>query len=277
MIRYSVIVPYRGCPELLQRALASIPSREDVEVLPIEDADGRGAGWARNIGLGKAQGEWLVFLDSDDFFTAEAFDLLDAHAKDVADLVCFNVQAVMSDNGMSSARQADKQRLLGAYASRPAELAFYCRYCYPEPWGKMVRRDFVRREGILFDETVCANDYMFSVLCGLKAREVTYDQRVMYVVTEREGSVSRQYFDSPRKLQDRLSVYWRVQQLFDGAGVPLQPFYGLWMLCGKEGGERAGQARAFCRAQGISRWQLWKGCAIRVIRKRLRIGVPNNA
>ena len=128
MIRYSVIVPYRGCPELLQRALASVPSREDVEVLPIEDADGRGAGWARNIGLGKAQGEWLVFLDSDDFFTAEAFDLLDAHAKDGADLVCFNVQAVMSDNGMPSARQADKQRLLGAYASRPAELAFYCRY-----------------------------------------------------------------------------------------------------------------------------------------------------
>lgn len=269
MIRYSVIVPFRGEPELLKRALASVPARDDVEVLTVEDADGRGAGWARNQALGKAQGEWLVFLDADDYFAPDAFPLMDAHDADVADVVYFNVKAVMSDSGLPSARQADKQRLLAAYASSPARLEFFCRYQYPEPWGKMVRRAFVQREGIRFDETVCANDYMFSVLCGLKACQVAYDPGVLYVVTEREGSVSRAYFDTARKLEDRLSVYWRVQQAFDAAGVSLQPFYGLWMMCRKEGGAVLEQARRFCAAQGISRLRLWRGCAVRVLKKRL--------
>ena len=269
MIRYSVIVPFRGSPELLRRALASVPSREDVEVLAVEDSDGRGAGWARNQALGRAQGEWLVFLDADDFFSADAFALLDRHWADEAEVVYFGIRAVLSDSLQPSSRQDEKIRSLAKYGPDPVKIDYYCRYCYPEPWGKMVRRSLVEREGIRFDETVCANDYYFSVQCGLKARKVSFDPAVLYVVTEREGSVSRQYFDTPEKLQDRLSVYWRVQRAFDAAGISLQPFYGLWMMCRRAGGAVLSRAREFCAAQGISRCQLWRGCAVRVIRKRL--------
>ena len=269
MIRYSVIVPFRGSPELLRRALASVPSREDVEVLTVEDADGRGAGWARNQALSRAVGEWLLFLDADDFFEADAFALLDRHFADEADLVCFSVRALMSDSLEPSSRQDEKLRCLAKYGQDPAKIDFYCRYCYPEPWGKMVRRSLVARAGIRFDETSCANDYSFSVLCGIHAGRVVFDPASLYVVTERPGSVSRDYFDTPQKVRDRLSVYWRVQQAFDAAGIGLEPFYGLWMMCSRKGGETLSLAREFCAAQGISRCRLWRGCALRVIKKRL--------
>ena len=134
----------------------------------------------------------------------------------------------------------------------------------------MVRRSFVEKEGIRFDQTSCANDYMFSVLCGIKASTVIYDPGVLYVVTEREESVSREYFDSMQKLQDRLDVYWRVQQAFDSAHVRLYPFAGLWMMCSKQGREVLDTAREFCASKGISVWQLWLMCAKRVIMKRLK-------
>ena len=277
MIRYSVIVPYRGEPELLERALASVPQREDVEVLAVEDAEGRGAGWARNRALEKAQGEWLVFLDADDFFLPGAFEALDRHAAGEEELVFFDITSVYSDSLQPSARHLTRSGMLARYAGNPAQVQFYGRYLYNEPWGKMIRRQLVEEKGIRFDETRCANDFTFSVLCGHFAAKVCYDPTPVYCVTEREGSVSSRYFDSPRKTLDRLTVYWKVQRFFDRENVPLEPFYGLWMMCRKEGGETLRVAREFCAAESVSRLQLWLGCAKRVMKKHLRLGVPYNA
>lgn len=277
MIRYSVIVPYRGEPELLQRALASVPAREDVEVLAVEDAEGRGAGWARNRALEKAQGAWLVFLDSDDFFLPGAFDAMDKHAEGEEDLVFFDITSVYSDSLKPSARHRTRSGMLARYASNPSQVQFYGRYLYNEPWGKMIRRSLVEDKGIRFDETLCANDFTFSVLCGHWADKVCYDPTTVYCVTEREGSVSSRYFDSPQKTLDRLKVYWKVQRFFDKENIPLEPFYGLWMMCKNEGGETLRVAREFCARESISAWQLRCGCAKRIIKKRLRWGVPYNA
>lgn len=270
MILYSIILPWHNDDDLLRRARASVPEREDVELIAIEDKDRQGAGWARNQALSKASGRWLLFLDSDDYFKADALALLDAHAADDADVVYFNVDARMAFSGEPSGRQDHKRSRLEALSSRPSDLEFYCRYCYPEPWGKMVSHAFVEREGIRFDQTSCANDYMFSVLCGIKARRVAYDPSVLYVVTEREGSVSRDYFDSPVKLRDRLDVYWRVQQEFDKAGIRLYPFAGLWMMCRSHGAEALDIAREFRRRRSIPRLRIWADCLCRIALKHLK-------
>lgn len=276
-INYTIIIPHFGDPGLLSRAMASVPSRDDVELLVEEDTGRKGAGYARNRALDRARGKWILFLDSDDFFEPVALSLLDRHADDEAEVICFNIRAVHSDTLLPSERQSEKTRLLEKYASRPADLDFFCRYCYPEPWGKMIRRELIVREGIRFDETVCANDYMFSVLCGLNAGKVAYDPSVLYVVTERPGSVSSGYIDRPDKLQSRMDVYWRVQRLFDSRGIRLHPFYGLWMMCRMEGGEVFEMAERFRKDHSISRFRILKGCLERILRKRLRTGVPNNA
>ena len=270
MTRFSVIIPHWGDPALLRRALASVP--KGVEVLVQEDPEGRGAGWARNQALPQATGEWLLFLDSDDYFTPEAMRLMEKHADDAADVVYFAVRSVFSESGEPSARQDTKLHFLARYGGKPADLDFYLRYLYNEPWGKLVRREFVEREGIRFDETSCANDYTFSVLCGLHARTVAFDPGVLCVITEREGSVSHRYFDRAEKVQDRLQVYWKVQGIFDGAGIPLYPFYGLWMMCQKEG--KGDAAESFRKAADIPRWKIGLGCLRRIVRKRLHIGVP---
>ena len=93
MINYSIIIPHKNIPKLLQRCLNSIPQRDDLEIIVVDDnsdpsivdfgqfpgagrsdvsfffdKSGKGAGRARNIGLQHAQGKWLLFADADDFF-----------------------------------------------------------------------------------------------------------------------------------------------------------------------------------------------------------------
>jgi len=275
MIRYSIIVPWHSKDALLERALSSVPSREDVEVIPIEDVERRGAGWARNVGLDRASGKWVLFMDSDDFFEDGFLDLLDRHFDDEADVVYFGVRAVVSETLEPSQRVAQKIGRLHKYASDPAKIGFYCRYCFAEPWSKMVRRSMVVEKGIRFDETSCANDFYFSVQCGVHAGKVAYDPSVLYVVTERIGSVSRNYFDTPQRQLDRLWVYWRVQLLLDKNRIPLYPFYGLWMMCRKKGAEEYRLAREFCSQNGIGPLRIAWGCLRRIVRKHLKWGVPN--
>lgn len=89
----SIIIPHHEIPDLRQRCLDSIPDVPEVQIIVVDDnnspqkvdfikfpglerqhtqcifaKDGGDAGHARNVGLKHADGQWLVFADSDDFF-----------------------------------------------------------------------------------------------------------------------------------------------------------------------------------------------------------------
>jgi GT2 family glycosyltransferase len=64
--RVSVVVPTRGRPELLQKCVAALEAQTiAVEIVVVEDPDGRGPAWARNEGVRRAQGEVVCFTDDD--------------------------------------------------------------------------------------------------------------------------------------------------------------------------------------------------------------------
>jgi len=62
----SVVVPTRERPELLRRCLAALEAQTvPVEIVVVEDLEGRGPAWARNEGVRRAQGEVICFTDDD--------------------------------------------------------------------------------------------------------------------------------------------------------------------------------------------------------------------
>jgi GT2 family glycosyltransferase len=62
----SVVVPTRERPQDLQRCLAALEAQSvPVEIVVIEDTEGRGPAWARNEGVKRAQGEVICFTDDD--------------------------------------------------------------------------------------------------------------------------------------------------------------------------------------------------------------------
>lgn len=64
--RVSVVVPTRDRPELLRRCLAALEVQTvPVEVVVVEDPEGRGPAWARNEGVRRAGGEVVCLTDDD--------------------------------------------------------------------------------------------------------------------------------------------------------------------------------------------------------------------
>jgi GT2 family glycosyltransferase len=66
LMRISVVVPTRGRAEALTRCVAALETQTvPVEILVVEDAEGRGPAWARNEGVRRARGEVICFTDDD--------------------------------------------------------------------------------------------------------------------------------------------------------------------------------------------------------------------
>lgn len=274
MTSYSIIIPSKNLPDLLKRALDSIPRRDDIQVIVVDDAsdpsivdfssypglddprvevvftkEARGAGYARNVGLTRAAGLWTLFLDCDDLFTPEALSLLDSHVNDDADIVFFDITSAYSDDLSYSPRHLSRSEYFTSFDGRRRE--FCCRYLYSEPWGKMFRTGFLHDGGFCFDETPMANDFRFSVMTGIAARKVVTDTRRLCCITERRGSLSHDFCSTPLQLSTRLAVYRDVQELLDAARVKSYPFYKLVNFTLRHRSHMKDILKEFCRDRKI--------------------------
>ena len=255
-IRYSIIIPHYNTPNLLLRCLESIPEQDDIQVIVVDDnspyADnyklkyprlyrknvqicltkqGRGAGYARNIGLQYATGKWVLFADADDFYVKDFIKLLDENYDCDADIVYFNVKSVMSDDvSKLASRNNAKDKLFEDYTKTRDSSLFRCLYC--APWGKMVKHELIKNNHIKFDETRVDNDHYFSVVSGCLANDIKDVNKPLYVVTLRTGSLSFDFANDIDKLLTRLYVETRVQ-LFErkhGYNIKPMPIRGLMVL-----------------------------------------------
>jgi len=64
--RVSVVVPTRDRPPLLRKCVAALEAQTlPVEIVVVDDVEGRGPAWARNEGVRRARGEVVCFTDDD--------------------------------------------------------------------------------------------------------------------------------------------------------------------------------------------------------------------
>jgi len=214
-MKYSIIIPHYDCVSLLERLLSSIPERTDTEVLVIDDGSGDsvwerlrtlpmrsnvrlfrtargGAGKARNIGLDMARGERIIFADADDYFCDTLDALLTAHTGDTYDIAFFGIDSVFGDTGLKADRHLWFQNFVDNQLHSPsAHNRDKLLLQYTPPWGKIYSADFLRREGVRFEEVMVCNDVLFSVHAGAAAGNIGVFDELLYVVTVTQGSLSK--------------------------------------------------------------------------------------
>lgn len=233
MYNYSIIIPHKNLPKLLERCLGSIPERDDVQVIVVDDNSdesfvdfnnfpgkgmghvqvvfdktSRGAGYARNIGLRKAVGKWLVFADCDDFFDKATFEKqLDAFRNADADLVFFKINYVES-NTLEPAGYEHKANSVFDLAQKENDGNFI-RFRRNAPWAKFIRRELVEFNHIQFQETFWSNDAWFSTQVALRAKKIEYVDSCIYNYTFRENSLIKA--SSVDALKCRLDVAMKCE------------------------------------------------------------------
>ena len=229
---------------LLRRCLKTIPWRQDVQVIVVDDGSEEeavaelrgmekeftgaeflysneclGAGHARNMGLEAAKGDYLIFADADDFFNGCFEDILREYGDRDYDIVFFNANSVDTDTMKPATRSWHVNRMIDRYPEHEEESMIELRYSFGEPWGKIIKRSIVESNNIRFDETKIHNDTTFSYLVGLYCTKAYVDSRFGYCVTDRVGSVSKK--SSYDRLLIRTEVFTRANVFYRDHGIPL--------------------------------------------------------
>ena len=186
----SVVIPVYNIAPHLRRCLDSVLGQtfQEIEVICVDDGstdespailaeyasrDNRisvltqansGPGVARNTGLAKATGEYLIFLDSDDWFEPLLLEKMVEQAKNTgADITICKSEEF--DTYTGKARPSDwmlKTEYLPGDVFRPEEIAdFIFQFTYGWPWDKLYRTKFVRDNNLVYPRLPNSEDLVF--------------------------------------------------------------------------------------------------------------------
>jgi len=239
---YTLIIPHYDQPVLLERLLSSVPVRDDLQVVVVDDGshaenvaqleflkrkfpmveflmmpNNRGGGAARNEGLKVVQGDYVFFVDADDYFFTDALNaLLDRCATQAsADLICFNAKAIEEETGCPSNR-ADRLNWMMVQPEKEREQLL--RYQHSEPWCKLIRREIIVQNDLQFDEVPILNDVRFSYLVGHYAERVLVENSVCYCVCNCQNSVGKKMVAERKRAYTQVMV--QTNQFFKQNGLP---------------------------------------------------------
>lgn len=189
-IAVSVIIPMYQSEKTIANTLNSINAQSfrDFEVVVINDgssdrseeialsyreafpltyskSDNRGRSHARNIGISLAQGDYLMFLDSDDILYPHALqELVRASDGGSIDVVCGAFTKSRSEKGEAIQQLAVQEKLVDSDSAIRLNLSFWDNMqlapfesykngvVFRSACGKLIRRSLLLKNGIKFNE-----------------------------------------------------------------------------------------------------------------------------
>ncbi len=244
----SIIVPFYNSEKYIEQCLFSVQVQtyKDIEILCISDGSEDGsedivrkfterdsrfrllrqsranAGQARNTGIKHAAGEYLCFLDSDDFLSPDMIEKMLNKCEEKKCDVCFcDADDYHNESGRSI---YSKNRYLNQYYMpnvcpfHPSEISdVLFQASTSVPWGKLFRTAFIEENKIEFHSIPRNNDIYFVNMQIALAQQITYIAEVL--VHHRVGITSNLqngHYETPllysyvmkdlyRELQDRNS------------------------------------------------------------------------
>ena len=208
-MKFSIIVPVYNVEQYLEKCLDSLQVQDytDYEVICVNDGstDGSrkiltemenqfpkmriidrengGLSAARNTGLKAAKGDYIIFVDSDDWVEPTMLNRLDKEANG-EDIICFACRK--SDCGAIDTlvqEQSDGWSYYNRHALEHREVAFVC------IWQRCYRRRFLEDNNLQFREGILHEDNEFTPRACLVAKSIKVLPDVLYNYRVRPGSI----------------------------------------------------------------------------------------
>ena len=222
-MKRSIVVPVYNVAEYLPKCVDSLMAQElaDCEILLVDDGstDGKsgalcdgyaaahpevirvlhkpngGLGDARNAGLEAAAGEYVLFVDSDDYLAPDTVRTLRPFMEQGIDLTVFGY---LVDSGGTITRPPEDRLPLG----QVTDLAHFPELLLASPnaWNKLWRRALFLEHGIRYPERIWYEDLATTGKLLAVARTITATDAELYYYVVREGSITRNA-DTSRNLE----------------------------------------------------------------------------
>lgn len=251
----SIIVPVYNVEKYLEQCLKSLTAEsglERTEVLVIDDGSldcsgkiadsyaeryphiqvihqkNSGVAAARNVGMDLANGEWLYFIDSDDWIAEGAVGRLLQRCEQCldSDIILFDAWKNIGskecgwehfDHEMVWSSQSELRSLQRGVLYFPST-GRGTKVPLAAPWDKMYRRKFLAGQGIRFlPELKVLDDMVFNVEAFGAAEKISYYKDRIYHYRMVSDSITNSYkadrIDQDRKVWKHLSDY--MDQTFE--------------------------------------------------------------
>lgn len=152
---WEVICVNDGSPDNCADILADY-ERKHPEIFKVITQENQGVSTARNRGLLIAQGEWIAFVDPDDYVIDGAFKYLhDQFCHEGIDVIHFNCTFVYTDG---ESLQDPDAKPDGCITVEGDGTEIYNNLALPYTWSKVFRRTFLERYSIRFEQTLMEDE-----------------------------------------------------------------------------------------------------------------------
>ena len=263
-IKVSVIIPVYNAEAYLEECLSSVSRQtlRDIEIICIDDESTDGsrqilnryagndkrfvildqphsnAGVARNKGLEVARGEYLAFLDADDYFEQDALEKVYLNTKKdpETDIVIFEANynhekkqtLSYSELGIMKKYCPDEEIVT------PQQISKYIFNAFQNwVWNKVFRTSFIKEQNICFQDVARSNDALF-VCCALStARKIILLREPL--ITHRVGQQTNMQANNTREpdafMQAYEAIYEKLIEIHgEDFGIYRQSFLNKTML-----------------------------------------------
>ena len=213
----SVIIPAYNASAYVEKCLQSVLGQTygNLEVIVINDCStddtaekamafkdkrlrvinlpkNQGQSSARNLGIREAKGEYLSFIDADDYIDADYYEKLhDAATKNDADVAVANTKLVHLDGRVSR-----------TWLRKTTVVSFYDKFSllpHGSPCDKLYRTQFLRKNRLYFPDGYIWEDNLYNLQTVYCANKLTVAADTFYYYIKNMQSTTR----SPAKQQKR--------------------------------------------------------------------------
>jgi glycosyltransferase involved in cell wall biosynthesis len=247
MDKISIIIPVYNVEPYIRKCLDSVihQTHENLEILLINDGstdnsglicdeyaakDSRfkvhhkengGLSTALNIGLSSFTGDYLGFVDSDDWIEPDMYETLLLAAK--KECVSISVAGYYKATEAESVPMTNRDKIPNSGISTESMLLYplkrdsymgFCGYV----WNKLYCADAIKTSGLCFDEKIkYGMDVLFyvSLVSTVKCKGI-YTDKPIYHYFQRDSAISKT--ESVDIMTDILTVYKRVEHILDNSG-----------------------------------------------------------
>ena len=215
----SIIVPIYNVEDYLEECLESLYNIKNIELEIILVNDGSkdnsfkimekfkdmypektvlinkengGLSSARNAGMKAAVGEYVSFIDSDDFIDVDEFErFFKEGQKDKLDVIVGNMRYYTPEKTGDPLFRSDMIKNSGILKGVDFFWELFQKpKCFREEVvDDIYRREFLLKNDIWFNENIVHEDSEFTPLVYLKAEKVRYIDRAFYFYRQRTGSI----------------------------------------------------------------------------------------